>query len=265
MTRALALLLLLALPAAAQPSGTIEFQPEPAEAALEGPAPPPEAAPRAFPLQFLAEPLPVSMDAPAAPPAEAPRPIQLTQQPAPSAEEAALPSAPAAPPAEAPRPVQLTRQPAPSADEAALPSAPAAAPPAPPELSPRPARAPARMAPPSPIPLPPGLEALPNGGLRIRAATLDGATRAALVDYGRRLRALERGRLSIYAEVSGPAEDAHTARRLSLARALAAKDALVEGGLDATRIDLRPLGRTAAGMDRLDVLPPGVDRSDSPR
>ncbi len=235
MTRALALLLLLALPAAAQPPGTIEFLPEPAEAALEGPAPPPEAAPRAFPLQFLAEPLPVSMDAPAAPPAEAPRPVQLAQQPAPGA------------------------------DEAALPSAPAAAPPAPPELSPRPAPAPARVAPPSQVPLPPGLQALPNGGLRIQGATLDAPTRAALADYGRRLQALPRGRVTILAEVAGPAEDAHTARRLSLTRAQAAKDALMEGGLDPTRIDLRPLGRTATGMDRLDVLPPGVDRSDSPR
>ena len=233
MMRVLALLL-LALPAAAQPPATIEFQPAPAEAALEGPAPPPESAPIAFPLRFLADPLPVSMNAPAAPPAEAPRPIQLTQQ---------------APP---------------RADDAALLRAPAAAPPAPPVLSPRPAPAPSRAAPPQ-IPLPAGLEALPNGGLRIRGAALDAATRAALADYGRRLSALERGRITIYAEVAGPAEDAHTARRLSLARAQAAKAALVEGGLDATRIDLRPLGRTPAGMDRLDVLPPGVDRSDSPR
>ncbi|MBR0656253.1 hypothetical protein [Plastoroseomonas arctica] len=239
MIRALALLLLFALPAAAQ--GTIEFQPEPMEPAVEGPAAPPEAPPSAIPLEFLPEPLPVSLNAPAAPGPHAPAPIRLTQLPdpvaQPAAAELAIPGLPPEPPA---------------------------APPPPPEFSPRPAPAPSRARPPQ-IPLPDGPEALPNGGLRIRGTALDDATRVALADYGRRLAALERGRVTVFAEVSGPAEDAHLARRLSLARAQAAKAALMEGGLDATRIDLRPLGRTAAGMDRLDVLPPGVDRSDSPR
>ena len=36
------------------------------------------------------------------------------------------------------------------------------------------------------------------------------------------------------------------------------KKIIVAGGLDATRIDLRPLGRIGAGADRVDVLPPGV-------
>jgi len=36
------------------------------------------------------------------------------------------------------------------------------------------------------------------------------------------------------------------------------KSALVAGGLAPTRIDLRPLGRLAAGQDAVDILPPGV-------
>ena len=48
------------------------------------------------------------------------------------------------------------------------------------------------------------------------------------------------------------------ARRASLARAQAVKAALVAGGLPATRVDLRPLGRLAEAADRVDVLPPGV-------
>jgi hypothetical protein len=237
MTRALALLMLLALPAWAQAPGTIEFQPEPGQAAIEGPAAPPDAPPTAIPLEFLPEPLPVSMNAPPAPGHHAPAPILLTQAPEPAAAEIAIPG---------------------------LPSPPAAAPPPPPNLPQRPAPAAARPRPPVIAP-PPGLEALPNGGLRIQGVALDAATRTALADYGRRLAALPTGRVTVLAEVSGPAEDAHIARRISLARAQAAKAALVEGGLDETRIDLRPLGRTASGTDRLDVLPPGVDRSEPPR
>lgn len=143
---------------------------------------------------------------------------------------------------------------------------PAPAPPAPAVLDPRPARSnsapPAQTALPA---LPPGVEALPEGGIRIQGQALDGALRQAVVEYGRRLAATPNGRVTVLVEVAGPAPDPHTARRASLARALAAKDALVEGGLPPTRIDLRPLGRTEAGADRLDVLPPGVTRSDSAR
>jgi outer membrane protein OmpA-like peptidoglycan-associated protein len=55
--------------------------------------------------------------------------------------------------------------------------------------------------------------------------------------------------------------DASAARRLSLARALAVKQALAEGGLPPTRIDLRPLGRTEEAVDAVDVLPPGAERA----
>jgi hypothetical protein len=241
MTRALALLAMLTLPAWAQAPGTIEFSPEPSLATIEGLAEPPDAPPAAFPIEFLPEPMPITMNAPPPPGQRAPAPIILTQAPEPTAQAAA---------AEIAIP--------------GLPSPPGAAPPPPPELPPRPAPAAARPRP-QVIAPPPGLEALPNGGLRIQGAALDAATRAALGDYGRRLAALPNGRVTVLAEVAGPAEDAHLARRLSLSRAQAAKAALVAGGLDETRIDLRPLGRTAAGTDRLDVLPPGVDRSEPPR
>ena len=70
--------------------------------------------------------------------------------------------------------------------------------------------------------------------------------------------ALPFGRVAVEVQVAGPANDASMARRASLAWAQAVKAALVAGGLDATRIDLRPLVRLAAGVDAVDVLPPGV-------
>jgi hypothetical protein len=39
------------------------------------------------------------------------------------------------------------------------------------------------------------------------------------------------------------------------------KEALVAGGLPATRIDIRPLGRTGDAMDAVDVQPPGLRRA----
>ncbi|WP_198373534.1 OmpA family protein, partial [Roseomonas rosulenta] len=92
----------------------------------------------------------------------------------------------------------------------------------------------------------------------LAGAVLDPAQATALAALGRALAALPAGRITVEAQVSGPANDASMARRASLARAQAVKAALVAGGLPATRIDLRPLGRLPAGADRVDVLPPGV-------
>ncbi|BDG71452.1 OmpA family protein [Roseomonas fluvialis] len=140
-----------------------------------------------------------------------------------------------------------------------LPPEPPPAPPAPPRL----ATEGAALVPSAPAagpPLPPGMQAMPEGGVRIMlgTATLEPAQAAALAVLGRALAALPAGRITIEAQVSGPANDASLARRASLARAQAVKAALVAGGLPATRIDLRPLGRLPAATDRVDVLPPGV-------
>lgn len=142
---------------------------------------------------------------------------------------------------------------------------PADAPAPPPPAPPPPVRLAPQGAPlqPSPTPsesLPAGMATLPGGGVRIElaSATLDPAQARALEGLGHALAVLPAGRITVEAQVSGPANDASRARRASLARAQAVKAALVAGGLAATRIDLRPLGRLPAGADRVDVLPPGV-------
>lgn len=126
---------------------------------------------------------------------------------------------------------------------------------------PRPGRAQAAPA------LPAGLTALPAGGVRVTFprgdATLPAGTAPALAEIGRRLaeRPAGFGRITVEAQASGPTEDPSIARRLSLARAQAVRSALVAGGLDATRVDVRALGRVAAALDAADVLPPETPRT----
>ncbi|MBV1799381.1 OmpA family protein [Siccirubricoccus sp. G192] len=145
-----------------------------------------------------------------------------------------------------------------------IPGLPAEAPPEPARLPPT-ARPMAPPPPEAPLVLPAGMEALPQGSWRIRFAA--GAERppeaasTTLANLGRRLAAQPEGRVTLQAQASGPAADASAARRLSLARALAVKQALAEGGLPPTRIDLRPLGRTEEAVDAVDVLPPGAERA----
>ena len=143
-----------------------------------------------------------------------------------------------------------------------LPADPAPAPPDPANLSARPGLAAPAPAPPAarPFTLPPGMEALPDGAWRLRFPqgrdTPPRAADAALAELGRRLAAGPEGRVVLLAQASGPA-DVSTARRVSLARGLAVKDALVAAGLPATRIDIRPMGRTEAAADAVDIQPPG--------
>ena len=118
--------------------------------------------------------------------------------------------------------------------------------------------------PPSPpltLSLPQGMSALPQGGWRLRFAgdipSLEVAALPALAELGRQLGAKPQGRVSLLAQASGPVSDISAARRLSLARALAVKQALAAGGLAATRIDIRALGHIAEGQDAVDILPPG--------
>lgn len=154
--------------------------------------------------------------------------------------------------------------------EPPLPSPPAAAPPAPARLDAPAAEAPAAPARRAPVAASlPGLESLADGSWRLRfpdaAAALPPGAPPALAELGRRLAAEApppgHGRYTVIAQASGPAADASAARRLSLARALAVKEALSAGGLAETRIDIRPLGRTDDAMDAVDVLPPGVQRA----
>jgi hypothetical protein len=147
--------------------------------------------------------------------------------------------------------------------EDGMPAPPAAAPPRPADLAgPGPA-APA-PAPPALRGLPPGFEALPDGGARLRLPTdsagLPPAAERSIAELGRRIAAGEPGRVTVTAQASGPAADVSTARRLTLERALAVKQALAAGGLPTTRIDLRPMGRTDEALDAVDIQPPGPAR-----
>lgn len=152
-------------------------------------------------------------------------------------------------------PTGVSRQPQPAA-----PSDPAPAAPQPPDLTqpPRPATPPARL---PLVALPPNMRNLPDGGWRIEGppatGRLDPATTNTLVEIARRLTAVP-GRVTIVAQVAGPAEDISVARRAALANAQEIRRVLEAGGLPGTRIDLRPIGRTAAALDAVELLPPGV-------
>lgn len=167
----------------------------------------------------------------------------------------------AQPRADAPEPGS---DPASAVDNDPVPAPPAEAPPEPARLSttPAPMAAPGREA---PLALPTGMEALPQGGWRVHFApgrrTLGESATATLAELGRRLAARPQGRITVYAQASGPEADVSTARRTSLARALAVKHALAAGGLPPTRIDLRPMGRTDEAVDAVDVEPPEARRA----
>jgi len=160
------------------------------------------------------------------------------------------------------------------ADAAArlIPSDPAPAAPLPPDLSsthPAPSTTP-QPPPMLPMPLAAGLEARPGGGWRLlgeaaKKNQLDAAVAAALAEIARHLAQRTTGRVTVIAEVAGPVDDASMARRASLAAGQTVKQALQLGGLDGTRIDIRPLGRTPARRDVIEVLPPGAQRDPAPR
>ena len=129
---------------------------------------------------------------------------------------------------------------------------------APAALLPATPRGPA-LPPEPPLAMPPGMQVLPQGGWRVRfgdeSPNLDNAAiQLTLAELGRRLGARQ-GRVSLVAQASGPVTDVSAARRVTLARALAVKQALAEGGLGDSRIDVRALGRTAEAEDAVDILP----------
>jgi outer membrane protein OmpA-like peptidoglycan-associated protein len=132
--------------------------------------------------------------------------------------------------------------------------------------SPAAAQAP-RGAPPPPLALPAGMSPLPGGAFRLSFRTgetnLPAGVAATLGEIGRRLAVSPagQGRITVEGQASGPANDASAARRIALSRAQAVRAALVAGGLEETRVDVRSLGRTPAALDAADILPPGTART----
>ncbi|MBY0338893.1 MAG: hypothetical protein K2X11_19920, partial [Acetobacteraceae bacterium] len=114
-----------------------------------------------------------------------------------------------------------------------------------------------------PIPLPPAMGELVGGGWRLDFAAnrlaIEQQSGQTLRAIGQRLAETTTGRILLLAQASGP-QDASTARRLSLDRAIAVKEALQAGGLPGTRVDIRALGQLPAGLDAVDILPPGAPR-----
>jgi hypothetical protein len=145
-----------------------------------------------------------------------------------------------------------------------LPADPAASAPTPPDLT-RPPR-PATSLPQPGISLARGMEALPGGGWRLNGVLaqgrLDAAARASMAEIARWLDQSTTGRVTVSAQVAGPEDDLSVARRESLAHGLAIRQTLEEAGLDGTRIDVRPLGRTAEARDSIELLPPGQRNQD---
>ncbi len=166
---------------------------------------------------------------------------------------AAVPSpAPAHP---APRsPVRPT--PAPPPPQAARPPAVPVTPPAILALPP-PIQVPVAHPPPVPV-VPtsadaPGAAAPLPGGLRLTfgpdRADLNPVTEAALRQFARGLKDSEAS-VNVYAYATGSTEDPSTPRRLSLARALAARAVLINEGIASTRIYPRALGPVGGDTDR---------------
>jgi outer membrane protein OmpA-like peptidoglycan-associated protein len=109
-----------------------------------------------------------------------------------------------------------------------------------------------------------GVSARAEGGWRVDFApnqsALSTRDREALAGIARSLAPVATGRITVQAQASGPADDASIARRLSLARATAVREALVAAGVTATRVDIRALGRLDPPADIAEILPPNVPR-----
>ena len=124
-----------------------------------------------------------------------------------------------------------------------------------------------RGAPAPPLALPAGMSPLPHGAFRVQfragEAALPAGVAPALAEIGRRLAAAPpgSGRITVEGQASGPANDASVARRIALARATEVRRGLVAGGLEETRVDVRPLGRTPAALDCADILPPSAQQT----
>ena len=201
---------------------------------------------------------PGALDAPA--PTATPRAVpavRTTPRPAPS--RPGTPAGPHNPPVAANKPaVRLTT--APPAVPAAPPSLPVVPPAVVVPLS--------RPAPPPPVPVnadaPGAASPIPAGGVRITFGPdrqdLNPATADAIRAFGDTVKANPTAALDVLAYAAGTADDPSMPRRLSLARALAARAVLINDGLPSTRIYVRALGANAGDgpADRVDVVPAGA-------
>ncbi len=205
----------------------------------------------------------------------------LPAQPRPPAARPAAPrqprSAPRAAPHAAPGQAKPPATPSASATSTAPTPATAAVPaPTPPVKPTLPVVPPAIAAlpPPAPVPAPrpqapplvpfaadaPGIASPLPGGVRVTFGAdrqdLNAATRTALRDLARTLKANDQATVNVYAYAAGTPDDLSTARRLSLGRALAARAVLIGEGVASTRIYPRAMGSTGGDMgpDRVDAV-----------
>ncbi len=211
-------------------------------------------------------------------PAPKAAPARPAPRPAPRPAAPARPNGPTPHATPTPAPTENTQANAPAN------AAPAARPPAPPEPPVKPALptvppAVAALPPPAPVPPPrpqpppvvpmaddaPGAVAILPGGVRVTFGAdrqdLNPTTEAAIKTVAKTLRENDQATVNIYAYAAGTPDDISTSRRLSLARALAARAVLVNEGIASTRIYPRSLGAAGGdmGADRVDVVigPPG--------
>lgn len=170
---------------------------------------------------------------------------------------------PSSAPAQAASPTPVTAKPPTSGKPAGrqqLPTVPLAPPPIA-SLAP-PTPVPVRPVPPSIIPLAadaPGETSPLPAGLRVTfgpdRSDLSTATVQALRQYAATLGASDNTTVTLMAYASGVPEDPSTPRRLSLARALAARAVLIDAGVASSRIYPRALGpATDTPPDRVDLI-----------
>lgn len=228
--------------------------PAPAVAAAPAPGPAPApapAAPAVTPAPQAGTPTPV---------------VPATPAPATAATPAPAPAQAAAPaPAPAPSVAATSPAPAASAPASALAPAPQAAAPAAPPTAAPPARAPAPQVaaaptPPRPVPAPgPGAGGVVTLAFPGGQGDLPAGSQAALDALAAQLASGE-DRLQIRAYAASTVSDGGSgARRLSLTRALAVRQYLIDKGIRSTRIDVRALGAPTDGSDadRVEVAPVG--------
>ncbi len=174
---------------------------------------------------------------------------------------------PARPAHETPHPAHGTGHAAPAHPAPARPATPPTVAAAPPTVAVLPPVAPPPPHPATPLPTVPvvadapgSASPLPAGGTRVTfgadRSDLNPGTAAAIHAVGEALRADPNATVDVIAHAGGTPDDPSTPRRLSLARGLAARAALLGAGIPSTRIYVRALGDSLPDdgpADRVDV------------